>query len=99
VLARPFSRPNWALTIGSLVYGLISTFFRVPIGCVRCCGWVGGWVQPHSTWLLDNERFTPSNHHRYYVIQNLKMNAAASNVCSTMMVRVWVYLVLNAISG
>jgi hypothetical protein len=31
-LARPFSRPNLALTVGNLVYGLVSTFFRVPIG-------------------------------------------------------------------
>jgi hypothetical protein len=50
LLARPFSRPNWALTVGSLVYGLVSTFFRAPIVCVRCCEWVGWFVlnSPHA---------------------------------------------------
>lgn len=40
LLARPFSRPNLALTIGNLVYGLVSTFFRVPIGYVRTPAYV-----------------------------------------------------------
>ncbi len=57
LLARPFSRPNWALTVGSLIYGLVSTFVRVPIGWVRACRAVYcrypyAPSHPHATTLL-----------------------------------------------